>query len=75
MSYSQFETLEQTLEAFDLTPIEAQFFPDLSPIVPSGLLTTFLKRSVPIVSAASEKARSEGIIYPILLEEIGRAHV
>ena len=48
MSYSQFETLEQTLEAFDLTPIEAQFFPDLSPIVPSDLLTTFLKRSVPI---------------------------
>ena len=47
MSYSQFETLEQTLEAFDPTPIEAQFFPDLSPIVPSDLLTTFLKRSVP----------------------------
>ena len=68
MSYSQFETLEQTLEAFDLTPIEAHFFPDLLPIVPSDLLTAFLKRSVPIVSAASEKARSEGIIYPILLE-------
>ena len=28
MSYSQFETLEQTLDAFDLTPIEAQFFAD-----------------------------------------------
>ena len=74
---------------------------NFSPIVPSDLLTTFLKRSVPIVSAASEKAgvadlryehknfrtifrylerflhplnqqrqkaRSEGIIYPILLE-------
>ena len=48
MSYRQFETLEQTLEAFDLTPIEAQFFPDLSLIVPSNLLTTFPKRSVPI---------------------------
>ena len=48
MSHSQFETLEQTLDAFDFTPIEAQFFPDLSSIVPSDLLTTFLKRSVPI---------------------------
>ena len=51
MSYSQFETLEQTLDAFDLTPIEAKFFPHLSPIVPSDLLTTFLKRSVPIDNA------------------------
>jgi hypothetical protein len=68
MSYSQFETLEQTFDAFDLTSIETAFFPDLPPIVPSDLLTLFLKRSVPIVSAASEKARSEGIIYPILLE-------
>ena len=48
MSYSQFETLEQTLDAFDLTAIEAKFFPDLLPIVPSDLLTIFLKRSVPI---------------------------
>jgi hypothetical protein len=68
MPYSQFETLEQTMETFDLTPIEAQFFPELVPIVASDLLTTFLRRSVPIVAAASEKARSEGIIYPILLE-------
>jgi len=68
MSYSQFETLEQTFDAFDITSIETVFFPDLPPIVPSDLLTIFLKRSVPIVSAASEKARSEGIIYPILLE-------
>ena len=51
MSYIQFETLEQTIDAFGLTPIEAQFFPDLSPIVPSDLLTIFLKRSVPIGNA------------------------
>ena len=42
MSYSQFETLEQTLDAFDLTPIEAQFFPDLSPMS-NGLLWRFLR--------------------------------
>lgn len=69
MSYSQFETLEQSIDAFNLSILEACFFPaDLRPVTPSVMLTTFLKRSIPIVSAASEKARSEGIIYPILLE-------
>jgi hypothetical protein len=68
MSYSQFESLEQAIDAFDLTIVEAPFFPELPPIAPSEMLNTFLKRSIPIVSAASEKARSEGIIYPILLE-------
>lgn len=69
MSYSQFETLEQSIDAFNLNILEACFFPaDLRPLTPSVMLTTFLKRSIPIVSAASEKARSEGIIYPILLE-------
>lgn len=69
MSYSQFETLEQSIDAFNLSILEACFFPaDLRPLTPSVMLTTFLKRSIPIVSAASEKARSEGIIYPILLE-------
>jgi hypothetical protein len=68
MSYSQFESLEQAVDAFQLTIREAPFFPELQPIVPSDLLTTFLQRSLPIVSAASEKARSEGILYPVLLE-------
>jgi hypothetical protein len=69
MTYDQFETLEQSIDAFKLTIVEASFFPKiLQPIVPSDMLTTFLNRSIPIVSAASEKARSEGIIYPILLE-------
>ncbi len=68
MLYSQFETLEQALDSFSLTVVEASFFPELAEIAPSDLLTTFLKRSLPIVSAASEKARSEGIIYPVLLE-------
>jgi hypothetical protein len=68
MSYSQFESLEQAIDAFNLTLVESSFFPQLNPTSPSTILTTFLKRSVPIVSAASEKARSEGIIYPVLLE-------
>ncbi len=68
MSYSEFETLEQVLDSFNLTMREASFFPHLTPITASALLTTFLHRSLPIVSAASEKARSEGILYPVLLE-------
>jgi hypothetical protein len=69
MTYDQFEILEQPIDAFKLTIVEASFFPKiLQPIVPSDMLTTFLNRSIPIVSAASEKARSEGTTYPILLE-------
>ena len=64
MSYSQFETLEQTLDAFDLTPIEAQFFPYLSPIAPSDLLTTFLKRSVPIVLRQVKKRDQKESFIP-----------
>ncbi|NJK74741.1 MAG: hypothetical protein HC786_18785 [Richelia sp. CSU_2_1] len=68
MSYSQFETLEQAIDSFNLTVVEGLFFPELAAIDPSDILTIFLQRSLPIVSAASEKARSEGIIYPVLLE-------
>jgi hypothetical protein len=68
MSYSQFESLEQAVDAFNLTIVEALFIPQLAPIQASEVLMTFLRRSIPIVSAASEKARSEGIIYPVLLE-------
>ena len=39
------------------------------PIAPSDILTGTLKDSLPIVATSgSEKARSEGIIYPVLLE-------
>jgi hypothetical protein len=68
MSYSQFESLEQAIDAFNLTFVETSFFPQLQPIACSEILAVFLERSIPIVSAASEKARSEGIIYPVLLE-------
>jgi hypothetical protein len=69
MSYSQFEALEQSIDAFNLTLVEASFFPEeLQPIVPAEILTVFLNRSIPIVFAASKKVRSEGIIYPILLK-------
>ena len=69
MPYSQFKTISQVKEAFNLTLQETfQFFPAIDPISPSTTLESFLSESLPLVAAASEKARSEGIIYPILLE-------
>ncbi|MFB2972833.1 hypothetical protein ACE1CD_28065 [Aerosakkonema sp. BLCC-F183] len=41
----------------------------LDPIAPSDVLAGTLKESLPIVAiSGSQKARSEGIIYPVLLE-------
>jgi hypothetical protein len=70
MPYSQFTTIRKVKEAFDLTVYEGdRFFPALPPVTPSALLTEILSETLPIVSTSgSEKARSEGIIYPVLLE-------
>ncbi|NEQ64053.1 MAG: hypothetical protein F6K21_00730 [Symploca sp. SIO2D2] len=69
MPYSQFTSIGKTKEAFDLKTLEGgRFLPPTEPIVPSAALTAFLEESIPLTALASEKARSEGIIYPILLE-------
>jgi hypothetical protein len=70
MPYSQFTTIAKAKTAFDLTVLEGdRFLPFLEPISPSDVLAGMLKESLPIVaSSGSEKARSEGIIYPVLLE-------
>jgi hypothetical protein len=68
MSYSQFTTLKRATDAFNLRVKEEQFFPDIKPIVPSTLLADYIEDTLPISATASEKARSEGIIYPVLLE-------
>jgi hypothetical protein len=70
MAYSQFESLEQAIDAFNLSIVEANFFPQLQSTEPSDILTAFLKRSIPIVSAASEKARSEGIYGQCVAEMV-----
>jgi hypothetical protein len=69
MSYSQF-TLSKAKEDFGLTYIENHsFLPNLDPISPSEQLSFFLKDSVPLaIAMGSEKARSELIIAPLLLE-------
>jgi hypothetical protein len=68
MSYSQFTTLKRATDAFNLKVKEERFLPDIEPIVPSGLLRDYIEDTLPISATASEKARSEGIIYPVLLE-------
>ncbi len=70
MTYNQFTTIRQTKTTFDLTVHEGgPFFPPIAPIVPSTSLSEMLAESLPIVATSgSEKARSEGIIYPVLLE-------
>jgi len=70
MPYSQFKTLTSVQEAFNLTLKEGcRFLPKLEPISPSETLINFLNYSLPVaVATGSEKARSEFIIGPVLLE-------
>jgi hypothetical protein len=69
MPYSKF-TIGKAVEDFDLTIIEGeQFVRDIPPISPSPFLQELLKETVPwAIAVSSEKARSEGIINPMLLE-------
>lgn len=69
MPYSQFTNISKVKEAFGLKTHEGgRFMPDTEPIQVSATLTAYLEESLPLASSASEKARSEGIIYPVLLE-------
>jgi hypothetical protein len=69
MPYSQFTTISKVKEAFGLKTQEGgRFIPTIQPIEASATLTAYLEESLPLASSASEKARSEGIIYPVLLE-------
>lgn len=68
MPYSQF-TLTRVKRDFNLTTVEdLRFFPDVAPIQPSDTLRNYLEESLPLAAAGSEKARSELIISPVLLE-------
>jgi hypothetical protein len=68
MPYSQYNTLSKAVQAFNLTVQEMRFLPEILPVAPSPLLTAYLEDSLPAAAIGSEKARSEGIIYPVLLE-------
>ncbi|NEQ67929.1 MAG: hypothetical protein F6K21_20980 [Symploca sp. SIO2D2] len=70
MVYSDFTTLTKVREAFDLIIEESlDLFADIPEAVPSSHLQTTLKENVFLATAINtEKARSELIITPVLLE-------
>jgi hypothetical protein len=69
MPYSQF-TISKVKQDFGLTTIEGkQFFPLIQPILPSPALIDTLTENLPLATAiGTEKARSEMIIAPLLIE-------
>ncbi len=69
MPYNKF-TLRKVVEDFSLQIVEGDtFIPQLESVAPSELLRETLADSLPwAVAVGSEKARSEAIITPILLE-------
>jgi hypothetical protein len=74
MPYSQFKTIAQAKMAFKLTVREGcRFLPKNAPIFPSSTLSDYLQETLPIVATSgSKKARSEGIIYPVLVDVKGK---
>jgi hypothetical protein len=65
-SYSKF-TIDEVLDSFSLKEELKPLFPDFQPIEPSDFILKSLKRGHD-TAFMSEKARSEFIISPILLE-------
>ncbi len=68
MPYSQFNTLAKALKTFKLSVQEQRFLPSVPAIAPSAVLQGFLDETLPPAASGSEKVRSEGIIYPALVE-------
>lgn len=69
MPYSTF-TFRKVKQSFGLTTIEGgRFLPETSHISPGPTLKAFLEESLPLaITTGSEKARSELIISPVLVE-------
>jgi hypothetical protein len=69
MSYSDF-TVGKVKQAFGIETIEdSTFFPQIVPVIPSSTLLEILEETMPLaVALASEKAKSELLISPILVE-------
>ena len=70
MSYDQFTTIDQVISAFDITVTDRpNLFAEIKPIPASNRLRESLDETLDLASSIStEKARSELIITPILLE-------
>lgn len=70
MAYSDFTTISKVRTTFNLTINETNhLFTDITPIEPSDYLKITLNEFLPLANAINtEKARSELIIAPVLLE-------
>ncbi|NEP48815.1 MAG: hypothetical protein F6K65_08255 [Moorea sp. SIO3C2] len=70
MSYSEFKSIAEVCNRFELNIDESQnLFTDIAPVEVSELLQQILKRNIPLANAINtEKARSELLIAPTLLE-------
>lgn len=69
MPYNSFKTIASVKRAFGLKTLEGKrLFPHLPPVSPSTMLSDYLDQTLPLASVGSEKARSELIISPILIE-------
>ncbi|MBA3921945.1 MAG: hypothetical protein H0X31_09700 [Nostocaceae cyanobacterium] len=69
MAYSDF-TVGKVKQAFGIQTIEGKpFFPAIAPVAPSSTLLEVLEETLPLaVALPSEKAKSELLISPILVE-------
>ena len=69
MAYDQF-SLQRAVEYFGLRLQAAKnFLPQVEPVTPSRLLVETLEQNLPwAIAVDNEKARSESIINPVLLE-------
>ncbi len=71
MAYSDFTTIDKAVSAFNLSIIEQVhlFFDEAPTVEPSFILSETLNENLPLaIATGSEKARSEFIINPILVE-------
>jgi hypothetical protein len=68
MAYSDFTTIAK-VKSLGIEVVEDCFLPTIQPIAPSDYLQEALRLGLPVILArGSEKARSELLIAPILLE-------
>ena len=68
MPYSSF-TIEEVESKFNLNLQTGSFLPQIEPIAASSMLEQFLKITIPLArETGSEKARSEFIVAPVLVE-------
>lgn len=69
MPYSHFKNIASVKRAFGLSTVEGKrLLPQVPLVPPSQALVDYLEQTLPLASVGSEKARSELIISPILIE-------